>query len=512
MSKVNKIDSNATSLRIAEEASFKVLPTTPIWVPFEPNSYSDFGGQVTTVARNPINKSRQRKKGVVTDLEASGGFNTDLTQTNITDLLQGFFFSTLRKKGEEAVTSVVLDTTFPDEYRVANTTGFAVGDIIKGKNFTNAANNAVNVVVAVTPNVSVEVADGLLVAEPAPPSNAMIVVVGHQASVGDIEVDVTGNFAAYTSTSLDFTTLGLIPGEWIFVGGDMAGVSFTNDANNGPKRVKSVSTNSLVVDKSSLPMVTEANTSTINLYVGSVLKNELGTDIVRRTYQLEREMGAPDDAFPTQLQYEYAEGAVPSEAVINISTADKITVDLSFIAGDNTTIDGPTAAKVGTRPALSEADAFNTSSDFSRLNMSLVSETTEAPEPLFAFLTELTITINNNLSLNKAVKVLGAFDVTAGTFQVDASLTAYLADLTATKAVRDNANVTIDAILVKSNAGIAIDLPLVSLGDGRANVEQDAAITIPLTSAAATAALVDPNMDHTLLMVFFEYLPNIAAV
>ena len=508
MAQVNKIDSNATSLRIAEETAYKTVGGSEVWKPYEPNSYDDTGGEITTVARNPINSSRQRKKGVVTDLDANAGFQTDLTQTNVADLLQGFFYADFRRKGEETPTEATATT---DLFDVASTTGFQVNDLIFVSGFVNSANNGLHVITAIVVDTTIAVTGSTLVTE-TPPATATIVNVGHRAGSGDVDVVITGDYAHYLSTTMDFTTMGLIPGEMVYVGGDNASNQFVDPNDNGFKRVKSISATQLVVDKSEVAMGAETGTGLlIDFYWGRVLKNEsVSTSQVRRTYQVERQLGAPDDASPSDIQAEYIIGSVPSEMVLNIGTADKITVDLSFIAGDQETLTGPTSLKSGTRPSVVESDAFNTSSDFTRLKMAVHSTTSETPTALFAYLTELTLTLNNNLKPNMAVSVLGAFDVSAGTFQVDGSMSAYFGNVTAIDAIRANSSVTLDMALAKNNAGIALDLPLITLGDGKLEVEQDEPIIIPLTSAAATGAAIDTNMDHTLLMVFFDYLPTLA--
>ncbi|KKK75661.1 hypothetical protein LCGC14_2871490, partial [marine sediment metagenome] len=133
--------------------------------------------------------------------------------------------------------------------------------------------------------------------------------------LGVIVVDVASPFPALTSTLLDFETLGLIPGEWIFIGGDGASSDFVNAANNGFKRIRSIAPNRLEFDKSDLTMPAEDPAAGIDLkiYFGRVLKNELGSLVTRRTYNLERQLGAPDDAIPAEIQAEYITGAVPSE-------------------------------------------------------------------------------------------------------------------------------------------------------------------------------------------------------
>lgn len=509
MALVAKQDSNFTGLRYAVEQSLGVLPGTPTWIPLEPNEYKDFGGELKLVARNPINASRQNKKGVVTDLDASGGFNSDLTQTNMQDLLQGFMFADTRLKNTVTAVTAVNGSGV---YSRANTTGFVVGSLVFCTGFTNAANNGLKVVTAISAGVSITLS-GTSVVE-TPPATAKTTIVGHRVqTAADVQVNAAGVLPTLTSTTLNFTTLGLLPGETIFIGGDNAANQFANAVNNGFKRVKSIAANVITLDKSQSTMVTDtASGKTVDLYFGSVLKNEAGSLIKRRTYQIERTLGAPDDALPAQIQSEYLVGSVPNEFTLNVSTAEKVTVDCAFIATNNEQRTGATGVKTGNRPALTESDAFNTSSDISRFRLAVLSASNAAPTPLIAYITELKLTINNNASPNKAVATLGAFDVSVGQFSVSGSMTAYFADVAAITAVRNNSNVTLDTVFVKNNSGISLDLPLIALGDGRASVSQDEPITLPLNVEAATGASWDANMDYTLMFVFYDYLPNLADV
>ena len=254
-----------------------------------------------------------------------------------------------------------------------------------------------------------------------------------------------------------------------------------------------------------------AAAKTIQVFFGRVLKNETGTDIVRRTYNVERQLGAPDDASPTEIQSEYLVGATPNEMTLNIPTSDKAMIDLAFVAMDHETRTGAVGIKSGTRAAAIEESAFNTSSNVPLINLAVVSDTDENPTPLFAFAEEMSIVINNNVSPDKAIGVLGGFDASYGNFEVNGSMTAYFMDVNSIAAIRNNSDVTMDMHLVKENAGITVDVPLMSLGDGRLDATQNEAIRIPLSQEAAIGTGAIAGYTHTMLMCFWDYLPDAAA-
>lgn len=485
----------------------------PIWYGLEPNTYSDFGGQITTVARSPIDPSRQNKKGTVTDLEASGGFNIDFTQNNLNRLMQGFFFADWRQKPRannfyySALPNVAITSATAATKRygaTANLTRFHAGALLKAENFSHPANNGVKTLVS-TAAAYVEVAE-VLIDEPAAPASANLVPIGALLQSGNASIVVTAGIASLVlavTTVADFTKMGFIPGEWVFIGGDESGSRFTN--NVGFARILSITATTLVFDMTTFAAVSESGVGkNIKLFYGDVIKNENTPNLIkRRSYNFERTLGQGE----TGTQAEYLEGSVTNELTLNIPQADKLNADLTVVACDNTHRSGEAGdeIKAGIRVASLGEDAFNTSSDIYRIHLSINDPATSNPEALFGYVTEATLGIANGITPNKAVGILGAFDTSAGNFEISGSITAYFSTVAAVRAVRQNADVGLSIIAAAKNGGFLFDIPLLSLGGGRVNVEKDAPITVPLEPAGA-----ENQHGYTLLYQTFGYLPNVA--
>ena len=506
----NRIDSNSTGLRITEEVidCIGVLAGTEVWDPYDPNSYADFGGNVTTVSRRPIEPGRQRRKGTAVSIEAGGGFNIDLTQNNMTELLQGLMFASIEETDVNTnpitdittgvLTATVLDTDFP-----VGTLLFGTGGLVSDQNqfFEVTAAGAGTITVTPAP------AD-----DASPDAGWQLQEVGFSFLIGDLDVLDSGALPALTSTSKSFLDLKIQPGEWIFVGGDTSGAAgnqFLTAANNGFARVRTVEANSLSVDLTDSTWVTEANTAEfIHIFYGRVLHNQaLAADQQRRTYQLERTLG--EDANGTQS--EYLEGQIFGEGTFNFPLEDKVNLDAVFTGLDHSTRDGTTGVKAGSHAGnLVSAEPYNTATDI-EYRLAVFTEGTTAPTPLATYIEELTLSVNNNVSPVKALGTLGAIDVTAGGFDVSGSITAIFDDIDAIATVRAVSDVTLNWRLVRENAGIHFDLPLLTLGEARATVEQDAAVKLPISADAATGASIDATaLDHTLMLTFFPYLPTLA--
>ena len=506
------IDSNTTGLAIAEEACPGILPGeegypgTPIWRSQEPNGYSDFGGSVTLTTRNPINPSRQNQKGVVTDLDASGGFSQDFTLGNSLRRVEEFFYARMREKPNtlplngtaKAISAVASDTGYA--VAGADTLGFKSGHIVLASGFANAGNNGRKVLTGAS--ATALKADGL-VAEAAPVSWAALKVVGYRFAAGVASLLApVGDLDRLTISAGKFSDIaGLIPGEWIYIGGDSAGSRFSV---TGFARIKSVTDTLLIFDKVDWTSGTAdaGSAKTIEIYFGDIIKNEKDPALImHRSVQLRRTLGKDVDG----VQGEYLKGAFANQMTLTLPRAGKITTDLTYVAMTSETRTGLQGLKPGVEVDVDKQDAFNTANDLTRVKLAKVNPVNGNPEPLVAFVSDLTITINNNVAMAKALGYLGSFSQRAGNFVVGGNFNGYFASVAAVQAVRDNATVSIDIVAVKNNRGMIWDIPALSLGGGRVQVEQDQSIMIPLENNA-----YESDFGHTLQFQAFSYLPTIA--
>lgn len=514
MALVRQIDSNKSSTRISQELTFKGADPSAVWIPLEINQYNDAAGKFTKVARNPIDSDRQRKKGVTVDLDSSFSATLDYTHYNTQTLFQGALFADFREKANFGGAGQIVSVNGSNQFTAASgLTAFAVGDLVVLRNGTQIAGNS-NRVLRVTVVIGTLLTVAETLAAETLPTTARLIKVGVRTAAGDLDIDASTSVPRLTSTTLNFVTLGIVAGEHIWIGGDAALTTFsTNAVNNCLARVRSVSANALTLDKTSKgALITEANTlNTVEIYFGRVLKNEQAALIKRRTYQVERQLGASDDASPSQIQSEYFTGGVINQVVFNFNQASILTHEFSLVCADQELRSGVTGVKAGTRPAVENADAHNTTSDLKRVRLNRIVAGDENPIALFAYLPNLTLTINNGIEPLKALTVLGAFDMSAGDFVVTGQCEGFFNDIAAISAIRDNASLTMDIMSFKNNQGIVIDLPLVTLGDGSVKLEKDKSAMVPLTIEAASGEEVDANLDHSLLISFFDGLPNLAS-
>lgn len=636
----DNIDSNNTELRFAEEVTPGVLSGSDVWYALDPNDYQGFGGQTKLLARNPINASRQRKKGVVVDVDANAALGIDFTQDNHQRILQGFMFAALRKKDELDVATV--DTTADTFQPASGGAAYTAGDLLFAKSFDDTANNGVHKVSGFPTATSIIVGTNLTTASGQSgvisrvgfefasavaaidasgtlpklvvtnaaaaqtltgdgtnitdadtvtitgPTSTIVYTFQNTLTAGSsgqvhvlkagsaagsltnlfhainssggtpgtdysttgtganpdvvatnptgttvvvtaIVLGVTGNEIAVAEASThlswggtkltggtgrDLTTLGLMNYEWVCIGDDGTNQSFASTENNGLKRIKTIAATYLEFDKSSSTMTTDAGTGkTVRLLFGRVLKNETADSglIVYKYYQFERTLGAPDAALPTSFQAEYVTASLSNKLELEIKQADKLMTKLSFMSRDSETQDHLTGRKAGTRPTLRDSDGLNATSHVARMSLAVQESGNEAPDDLFAFVMDLKVTIDNHVKANKAIKHLGAFSNTAGTFDVSVDMTAYFQTVDAIESVRNNEDFTFDITFAHGNQGVTLDVPLLAGGDARLDVKQDEAIKLPLKCDAATNAKNDSTYgDYTLLWVFWDYLPTLA--
>lgn len=483
---------NATSLSVAIESTFKTQPTTG-WKTVEWNTMDKFGPDLKKVAREPVSKSRQRRKGALVDLDSAVSFETDITYDNVRLFIEQLMFA--NAKGGTVFTCVGVTST---GYTVASGGALAANTLIYVRGSTKSANNGLKVVGSSSTGTEIKVSG--LTAETVAATDGMTVeICGVKLATADGTI-VSGNVVTSTfnwATGSDITV-----GQFIFIGDGVGATnSFATAADNGLARVMAKSATTLTLDKKSAAYVDDAGTGkAIYVYWGRFVRNVAvdATDYIERSVHFEFGYENAQDPGPGDL-YEYAQGNYLDSCQFDIGLTTIGKMKLHFI-GTNTPKPTSTRATGADTPIPPVATgAYNTTADMLRLRVTGIDET-----GLTTDFKNFSVTIKNNVSPEKVIGILGAKYMNAGMFDVEIDATALFTSAAVIDAMRDNTTVTAEACMRNDDGAFIIDLPSMTIEGGDKQFPINQSVTIGLKSAG----FQHPVLGTSASISTFPYMPS----
>lgn len=483
---MSRVLANNVTLAFARQSDATVLPTSG-WKSVEPNTIREWGAETSKVARNPISKKRQRRKGTITDVNSKVGYDADFTMEAMRDHIEEFMFSTL--KGTAPFTPTAVTST---GYTVASGGALTQGWLVYARNLALSANNGLKVVGA--SSTGTEVKTSGLSAEASAPATARLEVAGVQGATGDIEINADGNIE---STTLDFTTLPIFVGQTLKLGGATSGVQFATAANNTFVRIVAIAAHLITVDRCTL--VEDAGTGkTIQLLYGQFIKNVASDHADYQELMVCWEAAFPDLGGVGTDKYEYANGNFANMMDVNLPLTDKATIGFGFIGTDTDvpTTTRATGASSATAPARTEA--MNSVSNVAQLAVATYDET-----GLSTDFKSLKVSIKNAVSPEKVIGRLGAAHMNFGNFMIDIEAQLLFTNSAVVDAIRNNTTCNLRFAARNDDGGAMFDVPSMTLGGGGKELPTDASVLLNTTAEAFEDAVLGTSLSVSL----FPYLP-----
>lgn len=455
-------DSNLVQLAYVKETTWGVTPTTPQMQVLRYTGES-INFEIQTTASAEIVTDRQTTDLILTGARNSGGYNFELSYKQHDDFFASALMSNWQKTPEksnggvaDSVITAVTNSTSTFTV-VSGGTAFVFGHLAQFSGFGNATNNKVGKITSST--ATAIVTNATLADEAIPPGNALIKVVGFEGATGDISATSTGLHSA----ALDFTTLGILVGSLIKIGGSATGNRFATAVLNDWARVIAVTQNDITLDHRPDGWTTDAGSGkAIRVFFGDTLSN--GVTVISFT-----------------MEKGFLGQTVPNYLVFTGETVDQMSLQIqpgSVVSGSFTLM-GKSANAATTSPLDSTPDApksgevINAVSDVGMIafNGSRVA----GPN----YIQRFEITTSNNLRDRTAVSVFGLVGVGTGRLNVTGGLTTYFGDATIWNKLVNNENVSLAVVNVKNNQAYAFQLPRVKLSGGTPNAnasDQDVVI------------------------------------
>lgn len=507
-----KLDSNYQRITYLPEFAWGEIPATG-----DPKTLRVTGQSlnftISTIRSEEIRSDRMTADLVQTDAEAAGDIPVEASYGNADDFIEAALMGTW--SGPDDFTGAVTAVTeASDLISMPGTGGIAVGHLVYLTGFGSAAaDGTVTDVSAVSSDTSITVSADLA-ADAGPFTDARVKVVGFMGTSGDLVATYSGGNAALTSTTLDFTTLGIEAGDWVKIGGTASGDKFeegvtgdissatattavlgtgssTNDAYNGLLLTITAGTGAGQV-REITDYVGASKTCTVGTWdvtpdatsdfsidanpngwarVSAVAANTLTFDVAPPKFAAALGTGKTVKVWMGDVlnngivkrsftverthmdgdQFFTFKGMRIGSMSESVATGSILTQTFTFMGKDTTR--ATSTAMPGTVQDTTPGDVFNSVGD--------VVDVRENGE-VTASIQSLSLSLNNNLRGQKAVGTLGNTGVGYGDCEVTGDMTVYFEDGDAASVYdryRDNADTSFSWVITQDNQAIVTDIP-----------------------------------------------------
>lgn len=463
--------SEAVGFLVAREATAGTAPSSG-WAQFQPNpgGLAGTAPELVSINRDPLSKLATDEKGDHVGLNVNVTLTHDLNKDFVDMFGDGFLRSVAKVPGDEPTTMVYRPSAAADgggsqdSFTVSADGDLANGLIVVSRGFANSANNGIFVLEGTSGSTAIKVPTATLVAETVSPAgSATVEVCGVQGTSGDIAMNSSGHL---TSSSLDFTTLGLVDGHRIKIGGSTAGTQFATAALNGWATVSGTPTANLITLKwHSFAVSADTGTSkTIQLFFGRCYRNVAidHADYREPSWHAEVEDIGPGTA--NASVFTYLEGLYPDSFQIAMPVQSKIVVTASF-KGMNiedpvlsaSRVSGPSSAYP---PVATEL--FDTSNDLIECRVLDTSN-----NEVIASINSFTLTFQHTANPRTQLATFGAAGMKFGKIRVSGQMEIYYEDDAVPVGIRANTTYRTEAIMKNGQAGIVLDIPAHTLRGGQ---------------------------------------------
>jgi hypothetical protein len=511
-----KSSTNKFALSICKETSLGVADTT--WFQLEPNNVTQFGSQIKQVARRPISKLRQYRKGATVDVDSIVEYDFDLTMDALGLIADPMLYSEsgnsnlyFRAANVDASGYVISAATASQAGKIQWVTGAGnKRSLFYAAGYLNAGNNGLKAVTADTTPGDGHVFVSGLTTETAP-NNAVVTLAGYRSKTSDLSYTSTGATTGtlHTAGDVNFTTIGISVGQFVNIGGLLTANQFAGGGGTGGGvsmgRATLITSTDILFDKLIGTLITSNGTGdTVDLLFGRFARNVSIDDnaddkrYLENSYQFEgayADLGAVSPGTPS---YDYQPGGYANSITLDMRLADLIRMKASYTC--QTTPVPTTSRKSGaSTPVLPLfPGAFGAAANILNLRMT-------TPSLSSTYFHNLSIALTNNVNAEKVLGTLGPLFMGLGILGVSITGEALFTDPTIITAIIQAQTVTADTLLKNTEGGVMIDLPSLTLGGGRRGFPLDKTITIALTGQA----FLDPTQPYgtSLSMSFFPVLP-----